>query len=90
MTCITESLTVCADAPLYVAAIETRGGAMSGYCSKGRLLMDKMPKKTMNIANTQANTGRLMKNKAMVYTVDYLTGMKNEEAANTRLWFTTL
>ena len=51
--------------------------------------MDKMPKKTMNIANTQANTGRLMKNKAMVYTVDYLTGMKNEEAANTRLWFTT-
>ena len=52
--------------------------------------MDKMPKKTMNIANTQANTGRLMKNKAMVYTVDYLTGMKNEEAANTRLWFTTL
>ena len=38
--------------------------------------MDKMPKKTMKIANTQANTGRLMKNKAMVYTVDYLTGMK--------------
>ena len=43
----------------------------------------------IKIASTHANTGRLMKNKAMVYTVEYLTEMK-EEAANTRPLFTIL
>ena len=46
--------------------------------------MDKMPKKTIKIASTHANTGRLMKNKAMVYTVENLTEVE-EKAANTRL-----
>lgn len=37
MTWVTESSTVLAEAPVYVAEILTVGGAMSGYCSRGQL-----------------------------------------------------
>ena len=45
--------------------------------------MDRMPKKTIKIASTHANTGRLMKNKAMVYTVEYLTEMERRSRQHT-------
>src|SRR5579884_3544959 len=39
----------------------TCGGAMSGYCSIGRLRMLKAPASMMTMAMTQAKTGRSMK-----------------------------
>ena len=37
MIWVTEFSTVSAEAPVYCAPIVTRGGAMSGYCSSGRV-----------------------------------------------------
>src|SRR5690606_5660212 len=45
--------------------MDTRGGAMSGYCSSGRVWMDMKPASMMMMARTQAKMGRLMKNCAM-------------------------
>jgi hypothetical protein len=39
----------------------TLGGAMSGYCSTGRVKMPPMPASMMMIAITQAKMGRSMK-----------------------------
>ena len=62
---MTEFSTVSADAPVYCAPMVTRGGAISGYCSKGSVLIDKAPASMMTMAMTQAKMGRLMKNCAM-------------------------
>ena len=45
--------------------METRGGAMSGYCSSGRVKIDNPPASMMTMAKTQAKMGRLIKNCAM-------------------------
>src|SRR5581483_12071865 len=39
----------------------TLGGAMSGYCSTGRVRIPAIPASMITIAITQANTGRSMK-----------------------------
>src|SRR6476660_389078 len=63
ITCVTEFLTVSADAPGKVAPILTAGGAMLGYCSIGSVVIDKAPAIMMTIAITHAKTGRSMKNR---------------------------
>ena len=65
ITWVTELSTVSADAPVYVVLMVTRGGAMLGYCSSGRVNMDIAPASMMTMDSTQAKTGRLMKNWAM-------------------------
>src|SRR5574344_2812217 len=54
------------EAPVYCAPIVTRGGAISGYCSSGRVNSDKAPASMVTMANTHAKMGRLIKNCAMV------------------------
>ncbi len=66
MIWVTEFSTVSAEAPVYWAPMVTRGGAISGYCSSGRVKMDKAPASMMTIEITHAKMGRLIKNCAMV------------------------
>ena len=37
---MTDSMMVCGSAPVYEVEILTVGGAMSGYCSTGRVLIE--------------------------------------------------
>src|SRR5512140_978789 len=57
----TESSTVFADAPGYMARIPIEGGAIGGYWEIGRFTIAMTPASIMAIAMTQAKTGRLRK-----------------------------
>src|SRR5882757_6144744 len=53
--------TTSALAPGYCPLTRTRGGAMSGYCAKGRRVTATAPTITMTIETTAAKIGRSMK-----------------------------
>ena len=61
----TDSCTVTASAPTYVAVNWISGGAMSGYCEIGRLTIATMPMRVIMIEMTIATIGRSMKNRAI-------------------------
>ena len=88
MICVTEFSTVSAEAPVYCAPIVTRGGAMSGYCSSGRVNRDKAPASMVTMANTHAKMGRLIKNCAMVR-APYGWRSKAERRAAAAAWGST-
>ena len=62
MICVTEFSTVSAEAPVYCDEIVTRGGAISGYYSRGSEEIDNAPASMMTMAMTHAKMGRLIKN----------------------------
>ena len=53
---MTDSITAWASAPLYVALMVTMGGAMSGYCSTGRVCRLTTPMTTVSTAMAKAAT----------------------------------
>src|SRR3954452_24880581 len=62
----TDSSSVCALAPTYVAWIRISGGTMLGNWAIGRMNIETAPTSTMMMAITMATMGRLMKNRYMV------------------------
>ena len=68
---VTDSSSVFAFAPGYVAVMMTDGGAMVGYCEIGSWVIEIAPARMMNSASTQAKTGRSMKNFAMRWLLVY-------------------
>ena len=58
----TESSTVSASAPGYIARIEIDGGAIGGYWETGSFTIAIAPASIIAIATTQAKTGRFRKN----------------------------
>ncbi|OPZ73943.1 MAG: hypothetical protein BWY82_00929 [Verrucomicrobia bacterium ADurb.Bin474] len=66
MTCSsgedTAEATTSAVAPGYTALTLTSGGRISGYWATGRVIIEIVPKRTITMERTDANTGRSMKN----------------------------
>ena len=67
----TESSTVLAAAPGYIARIPIEGGAIGGYWETGSFTIAMAPASIIAIAMTQAKTGRSRK-KRDIWDVPYL------------------
>ena len=61
ITCTTVLCTVSAEAPGYVTAMATAGGATLGYCAMGSVFTARPPTIMMTMAMTHAKIGRSMK-----------------------------
>jgi hypothetical protein len=68
---MTEFNTVCASAPVYDVDTIIVGGAMSGYCSIGRLTSPIVPSSTKNMEITVESTGRFMNLENDIFSVKY-------------------
>src|SRR3984893_4253203 len=60
---------ISASAPGYAAETVTTGGAISGYCATGSLIIAPTPAITITVDKTTAKIGRWMQNREIIYSL---------------------